>query len=111
MFCEGLSALIRDLTPRNRELLRIRDELWAQVDAFHQAHSGQPDPTEYRAFLTEIGYLADDPSDFTITTSNVDAVIASQAGPQLVVPLPNTRFTVSRRKRTVGIPLRCALRN
>ncbi|TFC78381.1 malate synthase G [Cryobacterium cheniae] len=94
-FWQGLSTLIRDLTPRNIELLAIRDDLQAQVDAFHQAHPGQPDPGEYRAFLTGIGYLAPEPGDFTITTSNVDSEIASQAGPQLVVPLLNARFAVN----------------
>ncbi|MBC7443177.1 MAG: malate synthase G, partial [Ramlibacter sp.] len=94
-FWLGLSALIRDLTPRNTELLRIRDDLQTRIDAFHRAHPGQPDPIEYRAFLTGIGYLAPEPGDFTITTSNVDAEIASQAGPQLVVPLLNARFAVN----------------
>ncbi len=94
-FWQGLSALIRDLTPRNRDLLRRRDELQDRLDTFHLAHPGQPDPAQYRAFLTEIGYLVDEPSDFTITTSNVDSEIAAQAGPQLVVPLLNARFAVN----------------
>jgi malate synthase len=95
VFWQGLSALISDLTPRNTALLGIRDDLQAQIDAFHQAHPGQPDPGEYRAFLTGIGYLAPEPGDFAITTANVDAEIASQAGPQLVVPLLNARFAVN----------------
>ncbi|WP_241985828.1 malate synthase G [Cryobacterium breve] len=94
-FWQGLSALISDLTPRNIELLGIRDDLQVRIGAFNQAHPGQPDPAEYRAFLTEIGYLAPEPGDFTITTLNVDAEIASQAGPQLVVPLLNARFAVN----------------
>ncbi|TFC24375.1 malate synthase G [Cryobacterium sp. TMT2-18-3] len=94
-FWPGLSTLISDLTPRNTELLGIRDDLQAQIDTFHRANPGQPDPGEYRAFLTRIGYLATEPGDFTITTSNVDAEIASQAGPQLVVPLLNARFAVN----------------
>ena len=101
-FWQGLSTLIRDLTPRNIELLAIRDDLQAQVDAFHQAHPGQPDPGEYRAFLTGIGYLAPEPGDFTITTSNVDSEIASQAGPQLVVP-SSTRGSPSTRRTPAGV--------
>ena len=94
-FWLGLSTLISDLTPRNRELLQTRAHLQERIDAFHQASPGQPDPIEYRAFLTEIGYLVDEPAEFTITTSNVDSEIASQAGPQLVVPLLNARFAVN----------------
>ena len=94
-FWLGLSTLVSDLTPRNTELLGLRDDLQAQIDAFHLDRPGQPDPVEYRAFLTEIGYLRPEPGDFTITTSNVDSEIASQAGPQLVVPLLNARFAVN----------------
>ena len=94
-FWQGLSAVIRDLTPRNRQLLRHREELQARLDEFHRTNPHQPDPAQYRTFLTEIGYLGDEPPDFTVTTSNVDAEIASQAGPQLVVPLLNARFAVN----------------
>jgi malate synthase len=94
-FWQGLSALISELTPRNRELLRIRDDLQSRLDAYHRAHPGQPDPGDYRAFLKEIGYLVAEPADFSITTTNVDAEIAVQAGPQLVVPLLNARFAVN----------------
>ncbi|KFF58925.1 malate synthase [Cryobacterium sp. MLB-32] len=94
-FWQGLSELIRDLAPRNAELLRIRDDLQTQIDGFHRAHPGQPDPAEYRAFLTGIGYLKPEPGEYTITTTSVDTEIASQAGPQLVVPLLNARFAVN----------------
>ncbi|TFC17399.1 malate synthase G [Cryobacterium algoritolerans] len=94
-FWQGLSALISELTPRNLELLRTRDDLQTQIDDFHRAYPGQPDPAEYRAFLTGIGYLEPEPAGFSITTANVDAEIATQAGPQLVVPLLNARFAVN----------------
>ena len=94
-FWRGASALIHDLAPRNRRLLARRDELQSQIDAYHLAQPGQPDPKEYRAFLTRIGYLEPDPADFTITTTGVDSEIANQAGPQLVVPLLNARFAVN----------------
>ena len=94
-FWRGASALIHDLTPHNRRLLARRDELQSQIDAYHLAQPGQPDPKEYRAFLTRIGYLEPDPADFTITTTGVDSEIANQAGPQLVVPLLNARFAVN----------------
>lgn len=94
-FWRGLSALIRDLTPRNRALLARRAELQNRLDAYHRANPGQPAPGPYRAFLAEIGYLVPEPEPFTITTENVDVEIARQAGPQLVVPLLNARFAVN----------------
>ncbi len=94
-FWAGVSDIIADLTPTNRALLAARDERQARLDEFHRQTPGQPDPETYRAFLTEIGYLLPEPEAFTITTSNVDAEIATMAGPQLVVPLLNARFAVN----------------
>ena len=94
-FWRGLEAIIRDLTPRNRELLAFRDELQGRLDAYHLAHPGQPAPDAYRTMLEEIGYLVPQPDEFVVTTANVDPEIASVAGPQLVVPLLNARFAVN----------------
>ncbi len=94
-FWAGVSEIITDLTPINRALLAARDERQVRIDEFHRQNPGQPDPATYRAFLTEIGYLLPEPEAFAITTSNVDAEIATMAGPQLVVPLLNARFAVN----------------
>lgn len=94
-FWAGASELIHDLSPRNRELLARRDELQEAIDGYHRQNPGQPEPVAYKAFLTDIGYLVDDPADFSITTSDVDTEITSQAGPQLVVPLLNSRFAIN----------------
>ena len=94
-FWAGVSEIITDLTPINRALLAARDERQVRIDEFHRQNPGQPDPATYRAFLTEIGYLLPEPETFAITTSNVDAEIATMAGPQLVVPLLNARFAVN----------------
>jgi len=94
-FWAGASELIHDLSPRNRELLSRRDELQEAIDGYHRQNPGQPEPVAYKAFLTDIGYLVDDPADFSITTSDVDTEITSQAGPQLVVPLLNSRFAIN----------------
>lgn len=95
-FWSGVDKLIGDLTPRNTELLAHRDTLQTQIDTWHrQRVIGGFDPAEYRRFLTDIGYLLPEPSDFTISTTGVDAEITSTAGPQLVVPILNARFALN----------------
>ena len=95
-FWQGFAALLGDFAPRNRALLAKRDAIQVQIDAWHEARAGKPlDAAEYRAFLTEIGYLVPEPGDFSVTTQNVDAEIATLAGPQLVVPVLNARFLLN----------------
>jgi malate synthase len=95
-FWEGFADLLAKMTPINRALLATRDELQAQIDAWHLARKGQAlDAAAYEAFLREIGYLVPEPATFTIGTTNVDAEIATMAGPQLVVPSLNDRFVLN----------------
>ncbi|GAA2566586.1 malate synthase G [Mycolicibacterium diernhoferi] len=95
-FWAGVDKVVTDLTPQNQELLARRDELQAQIDRWHRARViGPLDADEYKQFLTDIGYLAPEPADFTITTSGVDDEITSTAGPQLVVPILNARFALN----------------
>ncbi len=65
------------------------------MNEWHKAHRGRFDFNEYKAFLTDIGYLEPEVEDFEITTDNVDDEIAVQAGPQLVVPLTNARYALN----------------
>ena len=94
-FWNGFGDIVRDMTPRNRELLARRDELQAQLDEYYRENPGKPDPEKYEAFLREIGYLVDEPAPAEIRTQNIDSEIATTAGPQLVVPILNARFALN----------------
>jgi len=95
-FWAGFDAIAHDLAPKNRALLAERDRLQAELDAWHEAHPGPiADAPAYRAFLERIGYLVPTPGAVQTTTANVDAELAQQAGPQLVVPILNARYALN----------------
>ncbi|TAL11553.1 MAG: malate synthase G, partial [Porticoccaceae bacterium] len=95
-FWAGFASLLTDLAPENARLLALRDDFQQRIDAWHRERASQPhDPAAYKAFLTEIGYLLPERDDFAVTTQNVDAEIATIAGPQLVVPITNARYALN----------------
>ena len=95
-FWSGFEALLTDLVPRNRALLERREELQQQLDEWHEKNPGPvEDQAAYEQLLRDLGYLVDEPADFTIETSGVDEEVATQAGPQLVVPMLNARFAAN----------------
>ncbi len=95
-FWAGLEAIATEFTPRNRALLARRDELQGAIDAWWRERKGQAfDITAHTAFLRDIGYLVEEPAGVSTDTANVDAEIASIAGPQLVVPVSNARYALN----------------
>lgn len=95
-FWTGFAALLDRFAPRNAQLLNKREMLQRQIDSWHRQHKGQPhDAKAYKTFLEEVGYLVPEPGAFVVDTQNVDAEIATMAGPQLVVPILNARFLLN----------------
>ena len=95
-FWKGFSAIVTELSPKNAALLAERERLQAELDTWHRANPGPvQDVRAYRAFLEGIGYLAPAPAKVKVSTSKVDAELARQAGPQLVVPITNARYALN----------------
>jgi len=95
-FWLSLEKIIHEFSPRNKELLDIRESMQGQIDAWHLANpGGEKNLDVYKDFLKDIGYLLPEGEDFKITTENVDPEISSIAGPQLVVPVMNARFALN----------------
>ncbi len=94
-FFAGLSEIVHDLAPRNRELLAKRDRMQASLDDWYRKNGAPVDLAAYEAFLRDIGYIVPEGPAFTISTANVDPEISEIAGPQLVVPVMNARYALN----------------
>ena len=95
-FWEGFDKVVHELTPKNKELLKIREDLQKKIDNWHIANKGNEiNQEEYKKFLKEIDYLKEVGPDFKIKTNNVDEEITNIAGPQLVVPIMNDRYALN----------------
>ena len=95
-FWLGFDKAVHELTPKNRDLIKARDNLQKKIDEWHIKNRGNKIKIEeYKSFLKDIGYLKNEGADFKIETENVDDEISSIAGPQLVVPIMNARYTLN----------------
>ncbi len=95
-FWKGFDNAVHDLAPKNKELIQFRENLQKKIDDWHIKNKGNKIEIEqYKKFLKEIGYLKEEGSDFKIETKNVDDEITQIAGPQLVVPIMNARYTLN----------------
>ena len=95
-FWSGFDKAVHELAPLNKELINVREKLQKKINDWHIKKKGNEiNVKEYKKFLKEIGYLIDEGPDFKIETTNVDNEIAQIAGPQLVVPIMNARYTLN----------------
>ncbi len=95
-FWLGLEKTLDELVPKNKELIKLREDLQKKIDHWHIKNNGKEfNSGEYKKFLLEIGYLKNEGPDFKIETENVDEEIANIAGPQLVVPVMNARYALN----------------
>jgi malate synthase len=96
LFWNGFDKYIHELAPKNKKLLEIREKLQKKIDDWHKDRKGEKINTKkYKDFLTKISYLKKTGPNFKIKTKNVDAEISSICGPQLVVPISNSRYALN----------------
>ncbi len=93
-FWQDFQKIAEKYIPINEDLLEKREELQTKIDEWHLSNKDF-DFDSYKSFLKDIGYLVEEGADFEISTANVDAEIAQIAGPQLVVPVMNARFSLN----------------
>ena len=95
-FWSGFDKTVHELSPVNRKLIEFRESLQKKLDDWHIKNKDKKiEINQYKKFLKELGYLKDEGPDFKIETKNVDDEIALTAGPQLVVPIMNARYTLN----------------
>jgi len=95
-FWDGFDKSINELAPINKKLLETRETLQSEIDLWLKKNrNGEFNHQEYKNFLKEIGYLKEEGNDFKIDTKKLDSEISSIAGPQLVVPIMNSRYTLN----------------
>ena len=94
-FWRGLDRVAHELTPINRDILKKRHKLQLEIDRWHLNNKKKIKISEYKKFLKNIGYLQNEGPDFKIKTENLDEEISKIAGPQLVVPVNNSRYVLN----------------
>ena len=95
-FWLGFEKVVKELAPKNKELINFRENLQKKIDEWHIKNKGNEfNIDEYKKFLIKIDYLKEEGPDFLIETKNVDDEITKIAGPQLVVPIMNARYALN----------------
>ncbi|TIT45167.1 MAG: malate synthase G, partial [Mesorhizobium sp.] len=65
-FWTGFSAIVHDLSPKNRALLEKRDALQDKIDRWYRDNGAPGDMEAYKAFLKDIGYLVPEGPAFSV---------------------------------------------
>ncbi len=95
-FWLGFDEAAHELTIKNKELIKKREHIQKRIDQWHIENKGKEFKLDqYKKFLKQINYIIDEGEDFDIETDNVDDEITKIAGPQLVVPIMNARYTLN----------------
>ena len=95
-FWKEFSNVVHELTPKNKNLIKKREEIQKKIDDWHLSNKDRAlDKNKYTEFLKSINYIVEEKDNFKINTSNVDEEISSIAGPQLVVPVDNARYALN----------------
>ena len=95
-FWSGFDKAAHELVIQNKKLIKTRERIQIDLDRWHLDNKDQKfDQKNYEKFLQEINYLKVEGSDFKINTKNVDDEISKIAGPQLVVPIMNSRYALN----------------
>ena len=96
IFWMGFDKVVHELSPKNKELILTREKLQKEINDWHIKNKGKEiDINKYKKFLKDINYLKDEGPDFKIKTEDIDDEIKNIAGPQLVVPIMNARYTLN----------------
>ena len=95
-FWNGFSDIVDIYYPKNIYLLKKRQDLQNKINKWHKENKSKNiELEEYKNFLKDIDYIAEEGPNFKITTSNIDEEISTICGPQLVVPITNARFAIN----------------
>ena len=95
-FWSGINNAVHELNPINKKLLGVRRRLQLEIDRWHLDNKNKTiDLNNYKNFLIKIGYLKQPGPKFKIETNNLDEEISKIAGPQLVVPINNSRYALN----------------
>ncbi len=94
-FWKSLDKEAHELTPKNKNILKVRHKLQLEIDRWHLNNKKKFKTSDYKKFLRKIGYIQNEGPDFKIKTKNLDEEISKIAGPQLVVPINNSRYVLN----------------